>query len=69
MTYLEMAEMLLGVLGMGDNVSPILASVPFVLSDSVSMISRRNLCPSYVLSLQCPEGFDRMAEAENRGHH
>lgn len=69
MTYLEMAEMLLGVLGMGDNVSPILASVPFVLSDSVSMISRRNLCPSYVLSLQCPEGFDRMVEAENRGPH
>ena len=40
--------MLLGGLGMGDNVSPILASVPLGLSDSVSMISRRNLGPSYV---------------------
>lgn len=45
-----MAEMLLGGLGIGDNMSPILASVPLILSDSVSMISRRNLCPSYFKS-------------------
>lgn len=56
--------MLLGGLGMGDNVSPILASVPLVLSYSVSIISHRNLFPSYVFSLQCPEGFGRLVEAE-----
>lgn len=69
-TYLGIAERTLQVLGMCDNVSLFLASVPFVLSDSVSITNCRNLHPSYVLSPQCSEGFFQSGGGKaQRLHH
>ena len=50
------------------SVSLFLASVPFVLSDSVSVINQRNLHPSYILSRQCSEGFFKSGGGKERDH-